>query len=81
MAVVKLLLLGGMFAVFYPYTGSGSRAESGGGSRREKSVYLVMAGVGLSLGGLYQFGMYPKIANWIDEVMDLVFRMMGGSPV
>lgn len=82
MMILKLLLVIGLLAAFFPYTGkSGEDSKAKGDSRKEKKAYLIMAGAGVGLSVLHQLGWYPEIAQWIDEGMEFLFRFAGSSQV
>jgi hypothetical protein len=82
MTYIRLFLLTGLLAAFFPYNGTVSDKEQSKDARKDdrrvKVVYLILSTVGLFLGVLHQLEVYPVIAGWSDRAMDSIFHMLGG---
>lgn len=75
MKFVWILLLVGMLALFFPYE---PETDSPSEKRKERFVYMILSSLGLTLGVLHQLGMFPLFADWMDDVMDILFHSVGG---
>lgn len=79
MKIGVILLLIGILAAFFPYRRAEAYTKKQ--HRKEMGVYLLLSSAGLALGVMHQIGLFPTIAEWVDDMMEMVFQMAGGSPV
>lgn len=74
-----IILLIGLIAAFYPRSGKDKDPQAPG--RKEKMAYLILSAGGLTLGILQAAGMNSTLAGWLDDIMELFFKMVTWSSV
>lgn len=77
MKIVIILLLIGLLAGFYPRSGKDSGTDAPGW--RDKGAYLALSCVCMALGIMQQMKLFPVIADWMDDVMEVFFHIAGGK--
>ncbi|MDF2921972.1 MAG: hypothetical protein K0R57_886 [Paenibacillaceae bacterium] len=77
MKYLVVLLLITVLVFFYPRPQAADKADNP--SRKEKGAYLALAAITLSLGIMNMLEIFPVLAGWMDDVMEVMFRMTGGK--